>query len=48
MQQVSRERHLIRGFTSAFPGVAVAEAVAQASDVHDLAGLRAVAASLAR
>jgi anion-transporting ArsA/GET3 family ATPase len=47
MQQIGRERHLVRGFTSAFPGVAVAEAEAQASDVHDLAGLRAVGASLA-
>ena len=29
-----------RGFTSAFPQVAVAEVAAQAADVHDLAGLR--------
>ena len=47
MQQIGRERHLVRGFTSAFPRVAVTEAEAQASDVHDLAGLRAVGASLA-
>ncbi len=47
MQQVARERHLVRGFTSAFPGVAMAVAEAQASDVHDLDGLRAVGASLA-
>jgi anion-transporting ArsA/GET3 family ATPase len=47
MQQVARERHLVRGFTSAFPAVAVAVAEAQASDVHDLVGLRAVGESLA-
>ena len=47
MQQIGRERHLVRGFTSAFPGVPVAEAEAQASDVHDLDGLRAVGDSLA-
>jgi anion-transporting ArsA/GET3 family ATPase len=47
MQQVSRERHLLRGFTTAFPAVPVAVAAAQASDVHDLAGLRAVGESLA-
>ncbi len=46
-QRVSRERHLVRGFTSAFPQVAVTESVAQASDVHDLSGLRAVGESLA-
>jgi anion-transporting ArsA/GET3 family ATPase len=45
-QRVSRERHLVRGFTSAFPQVCVAEAVAQASDVHDLDGLRRVGESL--
>ena len=48
MQQVTRERHLVRSFTSSFPAVAVATAQAQASDVHDLAGLREVGASLAR
>jgi len=48
MQQVTREHHLVRGFTSSFPAVAVATAQAQASDVHDLAGLREVGASLAR
>jgi anion-transporting ArsA/GET3 family ATPase len=47
MQQVTRERHLVRGFTSSFPGVPVATAQAQASDVHDLQGLRQVGASLA-
>ena len=46
MTLIGRERHLVGGFTSAFPGVAVAEAEAQGSDVHDLAGLRAVGASL--
>ena len=48
MQQVTRERHLVRSFTSSFPGVAVATAQAQASDVHDLVGLREVGACLAR
>ena len=47
MQQIGRERHLVRGFTSAFPDVPVAEAEALASDVHDLDGLRAVSQSLA-
>jgi len=47
MTQVSRERHLVRGFTSSFPAVAVAVAEAQPSDVHDLKGLRAVGSSLA-
>src|SRR5262249_33171848 len=42
MQQIVRERHLVRGFTAAFPKVAVAQAVTLASDVHDLDGLRAV------
>ena len=46
MTLIARERHLVGGFTSAFPGVAVAEAEAQGSDVHDLAGLRAIGASL--
>jgi anion-transporting ArsA/GET3 family ATPase len=48
LQQVARERRLVHGFTSAFPGVAVAEAAALPGDVHDLAGLRAVGESLAR
>ena len=47
MQRISREEHLVRGFTSAFPKVPVARAEALASDVHDLDGLRAVGRSLA-
>jgi anion-transporting ArsA/GET3 family ATPase len=47
MQRVSREAHLVRGFNTAFPHVAVAGAQALASDVHDLDGLRAVGQSLA-
>jgi anion-transporting ArsA/GET3 family ATPase len=47
MQQIARERHLVRGFTATFPKVAVAQAKALASDVHDLDGLRAVGRSLA-
>jgi anion-transporting ArsA/GET3 family ATPase len=46
MQQVAREEHLLHTFTSAFPTVPVARAAALPSDVHDLDGLRAVAASL--
>jgi anion-transporting ArsA/GET3 family ATPase len=47
MQRIGRERHLVRGFTAAFPKVRVAEAAALPSDVHDLDGLRSVAAALA-
>jgi len=47
MQRITRERHLVRGFTSAFPRVRVAEASALDSDVHDLDGLRAIGQSLA-
>jgi anion-transporting ArsA/GET3 family ATPase len=47
MHRIGRERHLVRGFTAAFPKVRVAEAAALASDVHDLEGLRTVGASLA-
>ena len=47
MQQITREQHLMRGFASAFPHVALAQADALPSDVHDLDGLRAVGRSLA-
>jgi anion-transporting ArsA/GET3 family ATPase len=43
----AREQHLVERFTAAYPGVPVADAPAQASDVHDLDGLRQVAAALA-
>jgi anion-transporting ArsA/GET3 family ATPase len=42
-----REARLQERFTSAHPGVAVVEVAAQAGDVHDLDGLRAVGAELA-
>jgi anion-transporting ArsA/GET3 family ATPase len=43
----ARENHLVERFTAAHPGVSVARAPAQASDVHDVAGLRSVAAAMA-
>jgi anion-transporting ArsA/GET3 family ATPase len=42
MQQVSVQRRLAEHFTAAHPVVPVAEVPAQAEDVHDLAGLRAI------
>jgi len=48
MTRIARERHLVLAFTSAFPQVPVGEIVAQASDVHDLNGLRAVGDCLAQ
>jgi anion-transporting ArsA/GET3 family ATPase len=42
MQQVSAQRRLAEHFTAAHPVVPVAEIPAQAEDVHDLAGLRAI------
>lgn len=48
LQRIERERHLVARYTAAFPDVTVAAAVAQATDVHDLDGLRAVGDSLAR
>jgi anion-transporting ArsA/GET3 family ATPase len=47
MRVIARERHLLERFGRAHPGVAVARASALAGDVHDLPGLRAVAADLA-
>jgi anion-transporting ArsA/GET3 family ATPase len=47
MQRISRERRLMGRFTAAFPKVRIARARAQASDIHDLDGLRRVAAELA-
>jgi anion-transporting ArsA/GET3 family ATPase len=47
MQRISRERRLVGRFTAAFPKVRIATARAQASDIHDLDGLRRVAADLA-
>jgi anion-transporting ArsA/GET3 family ATPase len=42
MQRVSAQRRLAEHFTAAHPVVPVAEIPAQAQDVHDLAGLRAI------
>jgi anion-transporting ArsA/GET3 family ATPase len=42
MQQVSAQQRLAEHFTAAHPVVPVAEIPAQAEDVHDLAGLRAI------
>jgi anion-transporting ArsA/GET3 family ATPase len=42
MQQVSAQQRLAEHFTAAHPIVPVAEIAAQAEDVHDLAGLRAI------
>jgi anion-transporting ArsA/GET3 family ATPase len=42
MQQVSAQRRLAEHFTAAHPVVPVAEVPAQAQDVHDLDGLRAI------
>lgn len=48
MRRRERERNLAARFTSAHPGIAVAEVPARPADVHDLAGLRAVGADLAK
>jgi anion-transporting ArsA/GET3 family ATPase len=47
MQRIARERHLVERFTAVFPKVPVATVRAQASDVHDLHGLRLVGVDLA-
>jgi anion-transporting ArsA/GET3 family ATPase len=47
VQQLTRERRYAERFTTAHPGVAVAEVPAQAEDVHDLAGLRQIGSALA-
>jgi anion-transporting ArsA/GET3 family ATPase len=45
MQLAAAERRLAESFTAAHPLVPVAEVPAQAEDVHDLAGLRAIGES---
>jgi anion-transporting ArsA/GET3 family ATPase len=45
MQLAAAERRLADGFTAAHPLIPVAEVPAQAEDVHDLAGLRAIGES---
>ncbi|WP_155369394.1 ArsA family ATPase [Catellatospora vulcania] len=47
MRQVARETEVSTGFTDEFPLVPVAYVPAQPTDVHDLAGLRAIGAALA-
>ncbi|MGQ0632376.1 MAG: ArsA family ATPase [Sporichthyaceae bacterium] len=47
MTVIAREQRLAAAFSGAHPRVAVGEVTAQAGDVHDLGGLRAVAADLA-
>ena len=47
MQLAAAERRLAAGFTEAHPLIPVAEVPAQAEDVHDLAGLRAIGESWA-
>jgi len=42
MQLAAAQRRLAEGFTAAHPLIPVAEVPAQADDVHDLAGLRAI------
>ena len=45
MQLAAAERRLAAGFTAAHPLIPVAEVPAQAEDVHDLDGLRAIGES---
>ncbi len=46
-REVARQRHLVRGFSAARPGVRLGRAPLLPDDVHDLAGLREVANLLA-
>ncbi len=45
---VANERHVVDRFTAAHPSVAQVEAPAQATDIHDLEGLRAIGHALSR
>jgi len=47
MQRIRRETHLTQRFTASSPQVPIARATAQATDIHDLDGLRALGISLA-
>ena len=47
MQRIRREPHVTQHFSAGFPQVPIARAAAQATDVHDLHGLRALGTSLA-
>jgi anion-transporting ArsA/GET3 family ATPase len=46
MQLIAAERRLAQSFTTAHPGVPVAQVPAQPEDVHDLIGLRVIGESL--
>jgi len=48
MQVMASERRLAQRFTTAHPGVPVAEVPAQPEDVHDLPGLQAIGTALGR
>jgi anion-transporting ArsA/GET3 family ATPase len=48
MQLITSERRLAQRFTTAHPGVPVAEVPAQPEDVHDIAGLTAIGEALGR
>jgi anion-transporting ArsA/GET3 family ATPase len=45
-EQVARESAVAARFTARYPGVAVASVAAQPADVHDIDGLRTIAAAL--
>ena len=47
MLTAARDQRMAEGFTGAHPAVPVVEVAAQAEDVHDLDGLRAIGAELA-
>jgi hypothetical protein len=47
MQRIRQETHLTQHFTAGFPHVPIARAAAQATDIHDLNGLRTLGTSLA-
>jgi anion-transporting ArsA/GET3 family ATPase len=47
MQRIRQETHLTQHFKAGFPHVPIARAAAQATDVHDLNGLRSLGTSLA-
>jgi hypothetical protein len=47
MQRIRQETHLTQHFRAGFPHVPIARAAAQATDVHDLNGLRSLGTSLA-
>jgi anion-transporting ArsA/GET3 family ATPase len=48
MHRIRRETHLTHHFAAGFPHVPIARAAAQATDIHDLSGLRTLGTSLAK